>query len=163
MENLNITAKIVVCKYDELNPAEKMLIDAAKDASLKAYSPYSKFNVGAAALLSNKEVITGSNQENAAFPSGLCAERTVLFYANSMYPDQAVELIAVAAYTNGDFIEEPISPCGSCRQVILEVEKRYNHPVRILLYGKKEIYIIEKVRDILPLSFDGSSLNIEIF
>lgn len=160
MKNLNITAKISVCTYEELNLEEKMLIDSAKRAALDAYAPYSHFQVGAAALLENGEIIAGSNQENAAFPSGLCAERTAVFYANSHFPDKAVTSLAVAAFTDGDFIQEPVSPCGSCRQVILETEKRYKQKVKIYLYGKKEIYVIEKIGDLLPLSFDGSSLNI---
>ena len=91
MENRNITTKIIVCSYDELNEKEKKLIDAAKEATNRSYSPYSRFQVGAAALLSGGTVITGSNQENAAYPSGICAERTTLFYANSQYPNLPVE------------------------------------------------------------------------
>ena len=124
-----------------------------------SYAPYSKFKVGAAALLANGAIVTGSNQENAAYPSGLCAERTTLFYANSQYPDQAVLTLAIAARTEQDFIDNPIPPCGACRQVILETETRYKHPVRILLYGKKEIYLIKGIRDLLPLSFDGSEME----
>jgi len=159
MKNLNIQAVIKVCQYDELNEEDKSLIDQAKEATKRSYSPYSKFAVGAAALLSDGTVVTGNNQENAAYPSGLCAERTTLFYANSRYPEQAVNKLAVAARTEKDFIDNPIPPCGACRQVVLEVEKRYNQPIQILLYGKKEIYIIEGIRDLLPLSFDGSDME----
>ena len=154
MKKLNITAKIQICNYSELNPEEKNLIDCAKDACSRAYAPYSQFQVGAAALLANGEIVTGNNQENVAFPSGLCAERTALFYAHSQYPEQAVKSLAVAAYTQGDFIEKPISPCGACRQVILETEMRSKSPVRIFLYGKKEIYIVEGIGDLLPLAFN---------
>jgi len=153
MKYLKITAKIQICKYNELLSEEKNLINCAKDACALAYAPYSQFHVGAAVLLANGETITGSNQENVAFPSGLCAERTALFYANSRYPDQAVMSLAIAAFTQGDFLEHPISPCGACRQVILEVEKRFNNPVKIYLYGKSEIYIIEGINDLLPLAF----------
>ena len=153
MENLIITAKIQVFEYKDLNLVEKNLIDAAKDAVGRAYVPYSHFQVGAAVLLVNQEIITGSNQENVAFPSGLCAERTTLFYANSRFPDTAVDTIAIAAYTQGDFTDEPISPCGACRQVILETQNRYKHPVRLLLYGKKAIYAVEQITDLLPLAF----------
>ncbi|GHT09950.1 cytidine deaminase [Bacteroidia bacterium] len=153
MKQINITAKIIVCNYNELNSAEKILIDKAKEATFKAYAPYSKFQVGAAALLANGEIVTGNNQENVAFPSGLCAERTTLFYANAQYPDHSVKSLAIAAYTNGDFLEKPISPCGACRQVILETEMRYNQAIRILLYGEKDIYIIEGINDLLPLAF----------
>jgi cytidine deaminase len=153
MKNFNITAKIQICSYDELQLEEKNAIDCAKDACSRAYAPYSQFQVGAAVALADGTIVTGTNQENVAFPSGLCAERTALFYANSQYPEQAVQVLAIAAYTQGDFIERPISPCGACRQVILETEKRYGNPIKILLYGKTEIYIIEGISDLLPLAF----------
>lgn len=159
MKDLNIQTIIKVCQYDELSDQDKQLIDKAKEMTQHSYAPYSKFRVGAAALLANGAIVTGSNQENAAYPSGLCAERTTLFYANSQYPDQAVLTLAVAAKTEQDFIDNPIPPCGACRQVILETETRYKHPVRILLYGKKEIYLIKGIRDLLPLSFDGSEME----
>lgn len=154
MKTVDIVAKIQVCSYEELKPIEKILVKEAKSVALKAYTPYSQFNVGAAVLLNNKIIISGNNQENAAYPSGLCAERTALFYANAQYPNVSVKTIAVAAYTNGDFIEEPITPCGACRQVILEAQNRYKHPIRIILFGKKNIYIIEKITDLLPLAFN---------
>lgn len=159
MKDLNIQTIIKVCQYDELSDQDKQLIDKAKEMTQHSYAPYSKFKVGAAALLANGTIVTGSNQENAAYPSGLCAERTTLFYANSQYPDQAVLTLAIAARTEQDFIDNPIPPCGACRQVILETETRYKHPVRILLYGKKEIYLIKGIRDLLPLSFDGSEME----
>ena len=154
MKKINITTKIQLCDYNELEPEEKKLIDCAKEACSRAYAPYSQFHVGAAVLLANGEIITGSNQENVAFPSGLCAERTALFYANSQYPEQAVKSLAVAAYTQGDFIASPISPCGACRQVILETEMRSKSPVRIFLYGKTEVIIIEGIGQLLPLAFN---------
>ena len=154
MKNYNITAKIQICSYNELHIEEKKIIDCAKEACSRAYAPYSQFHVGAAALLANGEIVTGSNQENVAFPSGLCAERTALFYANSQFPDQAVKSLAVAAFTQGDFLDRPISPCGACRQVILETEMRFKSQIRIYLYGKTEIYIIEGVGDLLPLAFN---------
>ena len=153
MKIVNISAKIQICSYEELKNNEKKIVDAAKDSVKHSYSPYSNFSVGAAILLANQEIITGSNQENIAYPSGLCAERTALFYANSQFPDQAVEMIAVAAFFEGDFVDEPVTPCGACRQVMLEVQNRYKHPIRILLYGKKHIYIVENIGDLLPLSF----------
>jgi len=155
MKNYNITAKIQICNYNELLPKEKKLIDCAKEACSRAYAPYSQFHVGAAALLANGEIVAGTNQENVAFPSGLCAERTALFYANSQYPEQAVKSLAVAAFTHGDFFDKPISPCGACRQVILETEMRFKSPIRIYLYGKSEIYIIESAGDLLPLAFNS--------
>jgi len=115
--------------------------------------------VGAAARLANGTVVTGTNQENAAYPSGLCAERTTLFYANSQYPDQAVETLAIAARNERDFLDDPIPPCGACRQVMLETEKRFKQPMRILLFGKKGIYEMKSVGALLPLSFDASSME----
>jgi cytidine deaminase len=110
-------------------------------------------------LLEDGTVVTGSNQENAAYPSGLCAERTTLFYANAQYPHLAVKVLAIAARTEKDFLEMPIPPCGACRQVILETENRFKQPVRILLFGRKCIYEVKSVGDLLPLSFEASSMN----
>ncbi|MCL1938878.1 MAG: cytidine deaminase [Candidatus Azobacteroides sp.] len=156
MRTLNFRAKIRVCNDKELNQTEKNLIDVAKEATERAYAPYSGIKVGAAVLLANNEIISGNNQENAAYPSGLCAERTALFYANARFPDVAVDTIAVAACVKGDFTNEPITPCGGCRQVILEAQIRYNHPIQIILYGKKKIYFVEKITDLLPLCFSST-------
>ena len=159
MKDLTITSIIKVYTFDELNKAEQDLMTSAMEATTRSYAPYSKFSVGAAALLANGIVVTGTNQENAAYPSGLCAERTTLFYANSQYPDQPVLTLAIAARTEKDFIDLPIPPCGACRQVILETEKRYKQSIRILLYGKKEIYEVKSIGDLLPLSFDASAMK----
>lgn len=159
MKTLTINAIINVYQYDELGPADKQLVDAAKDATLRSYAPYSKFSVGAAALLEGGAIVTGTNQENVAYPSGLCAERTTLFYANSQYPGQPVVTLAVAARSEAGFVESPIPPCGACRQVMLETENRFGKTFRILLYGKSGIYEIRKVGDLLPLSFDVSSMK----
>ena len=159
MKELTITAVLNVYKFEELTEADRTLLQAAMDATKRSYAPYSKFSVGAAARLNNEVIVTGTNQENAAYPSGLCAERTTLFYANSQYPDQAVATLAVAARTERDFLDAPIPPCGACRQVILETEKRFNQPMRILLYGKEEVYKVKSIRDLLPLSFDGSEME----
>lgn len=159
MKDLTITAVIKVYSYDELSVADQTLMTAAMEATERSYAPYSHFSVGAAALLANGIVVTGTNQENAAYPSGLCAERTTLFYANSQYPDQPVTTLAIAARTERDFIPTPIPPCGACRQVILETEKRYDHPIRILLYGKECTYEIHGIGDLLPLSFDASAME----
>lgn len=158
MENKNITTKIIVCSYEELNDEEKKLVDAAKEASNRSYAPYSRFQVGAAVRLADGVLVSGSNQENAAYPSGTCAERTTLFYANSQYPDRAVEALAIAAQTGGKFIEHPTAPCGACRQVILETEERYRHPIRIYLYGTDEVYIVDSIVGLLPLCFGKSDL-----
>ena len=159
MKELTITAVLIVYKFEELTEADRTLLQAAMDATKRSYAPYSKFSVGAAARLNNDVIVTGTNQENAAYPSGLCAERTTLFYANSQYPDQAVATLAVAARTERDFLDAPIPPCGACRQVILETANRFNQPMRILLYGKEEVYEVKSIRDLLPLSFDGSEME----
>ena len=141
MKALNIQIAIKIYEYEELCAADRELIDAACQATHRSYAPYSHFSVGAAARLSDNTIVTGTNQENAAYPSGLCAERTTLFYANSQYPGQAVETLAIAARNEcGEFLEEPIPPCGACRQVMLETEKRFKRPMRVLLFGKTGIY-----------------------
>ena len=144
---------------EEMNPQDRQLVEAAIEAQKGSYAPYSRFNVGAALRLEDGTIVKGANQENAAYPSGLCAERTTLFYANSQYPDQPVVTLAIAARTEKDFIDQPIPPCGACRQVILETEKRYKQPIRILLYGKECIYEVKSIGDLLPLSFDASAME----
>jgi len=150
----------IVYEYDiqEVSPADLELIEQAKAATQRSYSPYSKFSVGAALRLSNGLIIQGNNQENAAYPSGLCAERVAVFYANSMYPDLAVEALAVSVFTKGAFLETPAPPCGSCRQVLLETEIRFNKPIRIILVGNKKVQIIENVKSLLPINFDNEFL-----
>lgn len=159
MKQIKLEIAIEAYCYEELTEEDRYLIDAACEATKRSYTPYSHFSVGAAALLANGVTITGTNQENAAYPSGICAERTTLFYANSQYPDQAVKTLAIAARTEQDFLETPIPPCGACRQVLLETEKRFGEPMRILLYSKKEIYILKGISGLLPLSFDGDYLK----
>ena len=140
---------------EELDGQDKLLMEAAREATQRSYAPYSRFHVGAAALLENGMMVTGTNQENVASPSGLCAERTTLFYANSQYPDVPVVALAITARTpDGDFVHSPVTPCGACRQVMTETENRYGKPIRILLCGSEEVYIAESARSLLPLSFD---------
>jgi len=160
MKEINLTTKITVYSYEECTEIEKNLIDAAKQATSNAYAPYSHFHVGAALLLENGKIITGNNQENAAYPSGLCAERTAVFYANAQFPNQKIEAMAVAAFYKGEFTHDLISPCGSCRQVLLEVESRYNSPVKILLYNSNnEVYVAESMSSLMPLSFTKKALG----
>ncbi len=154
-----IETKVTVYTYDELNDEQKMLIDKAREQVTKAYAPYSGFRVGAALMLENGEIFAGSNQENAAYPSGLCAERVAMFYANAQYPDVPVKTLAIAAFTNGKFIETPVTPCGSCRQVLLESESRFNTGIQIFLYGTNEIFMLENVKQLLPLCFEKNSLT----
>lgn len=159
MKEIKLDIRIHSLQYDELALQDRELIDKAKEATSRSYAPYSGFSVGAAALLKNGVIVTGTNQENAAYPSGLCAERTTLFYANSQYPDQGVLALAIAARSESGYLDTPIPPCGACRQVMLETEQRYGQPMRILLYGDKEIYEISDTRDLLPLSFGGGFLK----
>lgn len=154
-----ITTTYEYDSIEELNEDEKILINKSKDAVENAYAPYSKFSVGAAVLLENGEIITGTNQENAAYPSGLCAERVAIFYANSKYPTVAIKSIAVTAFTNNKFIETPLPPCGSCRQVIVESETRFNKPIKIYLVSKTKITVIEDAKTLLPLNFDENFLT----
>lgn len=159
MKKIKLEIQIETCTYSELNEEDRKLVDQAKLATERSYAPYSHFSVGAAALLANDVIVTGTNQENAAYPSGLCAERTTLFYANSQYPDQPVKKLAIAARTENGFLTSPIPPCGSCRQVLMETEQRFKQPMRILLYGEKEIFIINGTKDLLPLSFGSEFLG----
>jgi cytidine deaminase len=143
---------------NELEKDEQELVRLAGEASVKAYSPYSKFNVGAAVLLENGKIFTGNNQENAAYPSGLCAERVALFYASSQFPDIPVKKLAVIASKNKRMIEAPIPPCGSCRQVFIEWEKRFNKPFSVIMAGSKKIIRVEKAMWLLPFNFQSDYL-----
>ena len=154
-----IETKIAIMSFDELDNTQKKLIEKAKEQVRKAYAPYSGFHVGAAVELENGEIFAGSNQENSAYPSGLCAERVAMFYANAQFPTIPVKAIAIAAFTNGEFLQTPVTPCGSCRQVLLETEMRFEQNISVLLYGTKKIYQIENVKQLLPLCFEKSSLN----
>lgn len=158
MVEKQITAKIHFCAIDELPETEKMLVALAKEAALKAYAPYSLFKVGAALVLKNGQVVTGNNQENAAYPSGMCAERVALFYANANWPDLPVTCMAIAATSVEGYTAQPIAPCGSCRQVLLETETRFETPIRLLLYGEESICVVDSAADLLPLSFDKEFL-----
>lgn len=160
MKEMVINTKVKVCTVDELSAADREVVDAARAATANSYAIYSHFNVGAAVRLANGIIVSGSNQENAAYPSGLCAERTTLFWANSQYPTQPVEVLAIAARNEQGELATPIPPCGACRQVILETEKRYSKAMRIILYGTKECYLIDDgVKALLPLSFDAGFLE----
>ncbi len=147
----------VVIDYDnatELPENYQQLVNQAKSALENAYAPYSKFHVGAAVLLADGKIITGTNQENAAYPSGLCAERVALFYANSQYPNIPVVAIAVAGALENKPVSFPVPPCGACRQVLLETETRYNKPITIMLAGATKVTLIESAKALLPLHFD---------
>jgi cytidine deaminase len=140
---------------DELEAKDKELAQAAVEATELAYAPYSKFNVGAAVLFEDGVIIKGSNQENAAYPSGLCAERTALFYASASRPDKAMTAIAIAAAQNGHLCETPATPCGACRQVMAQYQLKSGLPMMVLLVGAHKIWKFEKIDDLLPLIFDS--------
>lgn len=154
MKELELKSVIQACQIEELSAEEQHLVNLAIEATGRSYAPYSNFHVGAAVRLENGEEIIGCNQENAAYPSGLCAERTALFAAGAQYPDVGVEMLAIAARgTDGELQYEPVGPCGSCRQVIVESETRAGHPIRILLYGRKCVYVIDGIKKLMPLMF----------
>jgi len=159
MRTIDINIKMQFCQPEELTAEDRQLVDAAIEATNNAYAKYSHFHVGAALRLENGTVVKGANQENAAFPSSLCAERTAVFAAQANYPDQPITTIAIAAKNDKGLLQEPITPCGSCRQVILEIEDRYKKPVRILLYGQSGVYIINTIKDLLPLSFVDANMK----
>jgi cytidine deaminase len=144
---------------NQLNETDKKLLLEAKSALQKAYAPYSNFYVGAAALLENGIIVTGNNQENAAYPSGLCAERVAAFYASSQYPDKKIIAIAVAVKSKNKIINSPVSPCGACRQSLSEYEVKFESPIKIIMSGETgPIYISESVANLLPLKFSGADL-----
>lgn len=175
MQEKTISIPIKVYQFSELPPEEKNLVELAKDATRRSLAPYSGFHVGAAILLANGQTVTGSNQENVAYPSGTCAERTACFYASSQYPGVPMRKIAIAAWTRnhdghrefasqeeldryiadnyGDFFQNlPISPCGACRQALLEYETMHG-PIEVILYGRSAVYVLPSVASLLPLCF----------
>ncbi len=159
MEKRIIETTVNIYRFSELDPEIQVLINKAKEQVHSAYAPYSNFYVGAAVLLENGALFEANNQENAAYPSGLCAERVALFYANAQFPDVPVKAIAITAFHNGEYITEPISPCGSCRQVILESENRFKQPIDIYLHGAEFTYHLEKAQSLLPLGFSNKDLS----
>ena len=159
MKTINLNIAIKHCQLDELSVADRELIEQAMKATDNAYAEYSYFYVGAALRLANGRIVIGANQENAAFPSGLCAERTAVFSAQANFPDQSIEALALVARNDNGLIDDPVTPCGACRQVLLGVEERYGLPMRILMYGKSGVYSVGSAKDLLPLSFVDSSMK----
>ncbi|WP_282044172.1 cytidine deaminase [Winogradskyella flava] len=160
MKEVNIETKLEV--YDDIIelPADvQKLLASAVEARDNAYSPYSKFNVGAALLLENDEVIIGSNQENASYPSGLCAERTAIYYAGAKYPNTKILKMAISASSRNQITDKPIPPCGACRQSIAEYEIKQDQPIEIFFTGAKgKVVKSESLVNLLPLLFDNSVL-----
>lgn len=154
--------KILISEYknsEELITNDRELVFAARETAATAYAPYSHFKVGAALRLTNGIIVRGSNQENAATPVGICAERSALFWANANYPDQAVESIAISAIDQNGEHALNLSPCGICRQALLECQHRYNQEIRVILDSRNKIEVLNSVECLLPLSFNGNSLN----
>lgn len=159
MKKVIIKSEFSLFKFEELDDVLKTLVSKAIDATDNSYSPYSNFKVGAALQLEDGTIVIGANQENAAFSVTMCAERSAIFNAQSNHPNLAITTIAIAAKNVNGLVHTPISPCGSCRQVILEMEQRYKRNIKILLCGSEGIYVINSIKDLLPLSFVDESMQ----
>ncbi len=155
--------EIKVKEYDnleELTYEERKLMNIAREATLNAYAPYSNYYVGAAVLLENGEIVTGNNQENVAYPSGLCAERVALFAASATYPNVKIKAIAITSRARDFIVDSPVSPCGACRQVISEYEMLAGEKIKVILMGQQgKIQILEGIENLLPLVFKESNLK----
>lgn len=149
-------------KPEDLNPDDKELVSSARKAALNAYAPYSKFRVGAAVRLESGIIVRGTNVENAAFPSGICAERNALSNSISNYPNDKPVAIAIAAMSEDGLTDDPVPPCGNCRQVIAEEESRTGNQIRIILSGKNKTLVIESISILLPLQFNKKNLKINL-
>lgn len=147
---------------EELNPSDRELIFAARESAINAYAPYSKFRVGAAVRLESGTIVRGSNVENAAFPSGICAERNAFSTSISNHSNDKPVSIAIAAMTEDVLTEEPVPPCGNCRQVIAEEESRTGNQIRIILSGKNKTVVIESISSLLPLQFNKKNLKVNL-
>lgn len=160
MKEINISTTFLA--YDSINdlPSEiQLLMNKAVETRKNAYAPYSKFRVGAAILLDNDKIVLGSNQENAAYPSGLCAERVAIFQAGAIYPNAKIQKIAITAASDSNPTLSPIPPCGACRQSIAEYEFKQEEPIEIFFMGESgEVYRSNSIANLLPLSFDKSAL-----
>lgn len=144
---------MITCQIGELLAEDAVLVEEARKATELSYAPYSDFHVGAAVLLSNGEVVKGANQENASYPCGICAERSALATAQNVFPDVPVVAIALAARRGAVITTEPVTPCGMCRQVIAETQKRYQSDIRILMTSSDKVVIANSITELLPLSF----------
>jgi cytidine deaminase len=156
------SVKIQIAEHESvgyIHESTERLIESAISAADDAYAVYSGFHVGAAVLLDNGVVVTGNNQENAAYPSGLCAERVAIFHANASFPKQKVVAIAVSAKQKGKTTSVAVPPCGSCRQVLLETERRYDNEIQIYLHGSDKVIHVGSAAQLLPLAFDSSFLK----
>ena len=158
-QSINFEIKIFE-SINELSQPVYNLMQGAINIKSKAYSPYSNFQVGAALRLANTQVITGNNQENSSYPAGLCAERVALFYASANFPDQAIEMMALSASPLNKSNDQPVPPCGSCRQAIAEYEYKFNQPIEIYFMGDRgKVIAVTSIKTLLPLAFDQSFLK----
>lgn len=157
MEKLKIETLITKYRNDELSGQLLDLRKQALEAAENAYAVYSNFQVGAALLLTNGAVVKGNNQENAAYPSGLCAERVALFYAHATYPDVPIDTLAIIAVSKGEVVEN-ISPCGACRQVMLEYENKFGKTFKVVLFNKEAAYVLTRAADLLPITFTKENM-----
>tara|TARA_R110002049_G_scaffold120471_8_gene274902 strand:+ start:933 stop:1427 length:495 start_codon:yes stop_codon:yes gene_type:complete len=159
----SVKKEIKFTEYDtlkELNSSDQSLLNSAIEIAHTAYAPYSNFKVGAAILLSNGEVVIGNNQENIAYPSGLCAERVAIFHAGATHPNEPIKTIAIYAESEIMPVDTPISPCGACRQVIMEYRQKQDTPIRVILKPQQgNIWVFECVSDLLPYAFDLKGLK----
>ena len=145
---------------EDLDPQDAWLLNEAREVTSAAYAPYSNFNVGVVAKLANGEIVAGTNQENASYPAGLCAERVMLSSAATLYPGVAIESIAISYNNMNGESSHPISPCGICRQSLVEYEERTKHPIRLILSGMEgKVFIIQHSGLLLPLSFGSADLK----
>ena len=160
MKELEIKVKVNVFNSQaELSAAHAALVKAAQNALSNAYAPYSEFRVAAAVLLENGEILTGTNQENASFPAGICAEGTVLSAVSAVFPNVAVKKMAVTVKSARQHIAHPVAPCGICRHRISEYETRFNSDIEIIMVGEEgEVYTVSSIKDLLPLSFSNADL-----
>lgn len=159
MKTITLSQEIAFAKLAELSEEDRLLVEKAIEATDNSYSPYSHFKVGAALRLTSGRVFIGANQENAAFGATMCAERSALFAAGAECPTEAVEALAIAAKNQQGLVAAPVSPCGTCRQVILETEQRHNKQIKLLLYGTSGVYVIQGIETLLPLCFVDASMK----
>lgn len=138
---------------EELDLVDRELVEEAKRVATQAYAPYSRFNVGSALRLSNGAIVTGSNQENSAYPSGLCAERVAMFSAHATFPSEKFETIAIYARAEAFVLEEAVTPCGACRQVMAEYEDQSERPLRVIMSSDEQVILVENVNNLLPFRF----------
>ena len=160
MEEFKLTIKGISLTRSELNDSDTELLNQAEYAAKNAYAPYSQFYVGAALRLENGTIVLGTNQENVAYPSGLCAERVAIFSASTNHPNEPIRSMAITVNTAKSFIEEPLSPCGNCRQVIMEYQHKQQSPIRLILAGQSEkVWIFEDAAALLPFGFEADYLK----